>query len=165
MVLMLGGCGGATESTADGEATDGGTTGAAAPTAEEDTASAPAAEADLTVALGEWVVEPDATSVQAGTLAVTADNQGGEPHELVIVRGDDPTALPTDEDGAVDETQIPEEDFIGEIEEFPNGEQRSGTFDLEPGTYVLFCNITETLDDGEVESHFANGMNTTLAVE
>ncbi len=71
----------------------------------------------------------------------------------------------TDDDGGVDESQIPEEDLIGEIEEFPSGEQRTATFELDAGTYVLFCNITETEADGTIESHFAKGMATTFTVE
>ena len=145
---FLAGCGGAAETSADGS-TEVGSTGAA----------------DVTVVLGEWIVEPTPASGTAGDLTITADNQGGEAHEVVIVRADDPADLPTDDDGAVDEAQVAEDDFIGEIEEFPNGEQRTGTFTLDAGTYVLFCNITETTDDGEVESHFAEGMSTTFEVE
>ena len=101
----------------------------------------------------------------AHELTFTADNQGGEDHEMVVVRADDPADLPTDADGAVDEEQIAEDDFIGEIEEFPSSEQETATFEMDAGTYVLFCNITETEDDGEVESHFAEGMVTTFTAE
>lgn len=164
MVLTLAGCGGSAESEGEvSEAAAAPSEAAAAEPSEEPSSTAVAG--DVTVVLGEWIVEPTPTSVEADGVAFVADNQGGEEHELVVVRADDPTDLPTDADGAVDEAQIPEEDFIGEIEEFPNGEQRTATFDLEPGTYVLFCNITETEDDGEVESHFVEGMATTLTVE
>jgi hypothetical protein len=116
------------------------------------------------VTLGEWVVDPEPVSIAAGSVSFLADNGGGETHELVIVRAADPSELPTDDDGAVDEAQIAEEDFVGEIEELESGAQREDTFDLEAGTYVLFCNITET-EDGEVESHFAEGMSSTFTVE
>lgn len=175
LTLTLAGCGGAAES--------GGAAGASTPAAPSETvaepstaadqlseapteeASVPAATPDVSVVLGEWIVEPTPTSADAGELTFTADNQGGEEHEVVIVRAADPSDLPTDADGTVDEAQIPESDFIGEIEEFPSGEQRTATFAMDAGTYVLFCNITETEDDGEVESHFAEGMATTFAVE
>jgi hypothetical protein len=172
VLLMLGGCGGADESGGT-EASDAGAA-ASEPVAEpsetaeepsEVDTGAPSAAADVTVVLGEWIVEPTPTSADAGELTITADNGGGEDHEMVVVRADDPADLPTDADGAVDEAQIPDADFIGEIEEFPAGEQRTAAFDMDAGTYVLFCNITETLDDGEVESHFAEGMSTTFAVE
>lgn len=117
------------------------------------------------VTLGEFVVEPDPTTVDAGEVEIVGDNQGGEPHEIVLVRAADAGALPVDEDGAVVEDELPEDAFIGEIEDIDAGSSQSATFDLEAGAYVLFCNITEESDSGEVESHFANGMQATLAVE
>ena len=82
----------------------------------------------LTVVLSEWIVQPDQASVAAGDVDIVADNVGGETHELVIVRGDDPTTLPTDENGTVIEAELDERDFIGEIEEFPAQQQREQTF-------------------------------------
>lgn len=38
------------------------------------------------------------------------------------------------------------------------------TLDLEPGTYVLLCNLVEE-ETGEVESHLAEGMHATFTVE
>lgn len=169
--VLLVGCGGAAESTSsdtdDSADSDVAVSPEPAPAASPDAASAMSSEsdADVTVVLGEWIVEPTPTSGTAGSVAITADNQGGEAHEMVVVRADDPADLPTDDDGAVDESQIPDDDLLGEIEEFPEGEQRSATFDMDAGTYVLFCNITETEDDGEVESHFAEGMATTFVVQ
>lgn len=174
-VLTLAGCGGAEES-GGAEASDEGAapseplaepSEAAEEPSEAGAAESPDAEvaSDVTVVLGEWIVEPTPTSAAAGELTFTADNQGGLEHEVVVVRADDPADLPTDDDGAVDEAQIPEDDFIGEIEEFPSGEQRTGTFEMPAGAYVLFCNITETEDEGEVVSHFAEGMATTFTVE
>lgn len=121
-------------------------------------------EADVTVLLSEFIVEPDPAETAAGEVTILADNQGGETHELVIARGDDPAALPTDENGAVDEAALPAGALIGEIEEFPAQEQRTATFTLDAGSYVLFCNITETEDDGTVESHFVEGMRAVLTV-
>lgn len=40
-----------------------------------------------------------------------------------------------------------------------------GTFDLDEGTYVLFCNILEEEDDGTFESAFQEGMSTTFTVD
>ena len=84
-------------------------------------------------------------------------------HEFVIIRTDlDITALPTDEDGAVDEDGDGIE-VVDEIEEIPVGDSRSVTADLSAGSYALICNVTET-EDGEVESHYANGMRTSFTV-
>jgi uncharacterized cupredoxin-like copper-binding protein len=120
---------------------------------------------DVDVALSEWVVQPDPASVDAGDLTFTADNQGSEAHEMVIVRADSVAALPTDADGAVDETLIPEADFIGEVEELEPGTTGTLSENLAAGTYVIFCNITEEEDDGSIESHFAEGMHAVFTVD
>lgn len=133
--------------------------GAAAPSA----AGSAMPEGTVHVVLSEWIVEPDPGTAPAGDVTFLADDQGGDEHELVMVRADDPADLPTDADGTVDEDQIAEDDFIGEIEELEPGTQDEATFTVEPGTYVLFCNITED-EDGEVVSHFAEGMHTTFTV-
>ena len=135
---------------------------ASAPAASEASSAVP--EGTVHVLLSEWIVEPSPTTAAAGAVTFQADDQGGEEHEMVIVRADDPAALPTDADGAVDEDQIPEDDFIDEVEELEPGTQDEVTVTLDPGSYVLFCNITDTEDDGTVESHFANGMSTTFTV-
>jgi hypothetical protein len=116
------------------------------------------------VTLDEWTVEPGTSTIAAGTVVFEAINAGDEPHELVIVRGDDPADLPLSE-GKVDEEQLPEGAFIGEIEAFPAGERCAASFELEPGRYVLFCNITEQEEHGGHESHFEEGMVTTIEVE
>ncbi len=117
------------------------------------------------VTLGEFVVEPDPTSDESGEIEFVADNQGGETHELVLVQAADAAALPVDADGAVVEDELPEGAFIGEIEDVESGSSKSATFDLEAGDYVLFCNITEEEDSGEIESHFAEGMHAPFTVE
>lgn len=166
--LFQAGCGGDAEEEATGEPPDTAATEVteATETTEETeaTETETAAGAEVTVLLSEYIVEPDPTSASAGDITFVADNQGGETHELVIVRGDDPSALPTDDDGAVDEDQIPEDDFIGEVEDVASGEQQETVLALESGSYVLFCNIVEE-EDGEVESHFAEGMYNTFTVE
>ncbi|MDG2112525.1 MAG: hypothetical protein P8N02_07935 [Actinomycetota bacterium] len=64
----------------------------------------------------------------------------------------------------VDEAAFPEGAFIGEIEEFAAGASCDGTFALEAGNYVFFCNITETEPDGTLESHFEEGMFTVVTL-
>jgi hypothetical protein len=117
------------------------------------------------VTLGEFVVEPDPTSDEAGEIEFVADNQGGETHELVLVQAADAAALPVDADGAVVEDELPEGAFIGEIEDIESRSSKSATFDLEAGDYVLFCNVTEEEESGEIESHFAEGMHAPFTVE
>jgi hypothetical protein len=118
----------------------------------------------IDVTLSEWLVNAEPASAETGDVTFVADNAGGEAHELVIVKGDDPAALPVDDTGKVVEDELPEGAFIGEIEEFEAGSTEEATFALEPGSYILFCNIAEEESDGSFESHFQEGMVTTFDV-
>jgi uncharacterized cupredoxin-like copper-binding protein len=118
---------------------------------------------EVDVSLFEWSVEPTPTSVDAGEVTFTASNDGGEAHEMVVVKGIAPEDLPLNEDGSVNEDALPEDAFVGEVEEIEPGDSGSASFDLEAGEYTIFCNIVETEDD-ETESHFANGMVSTITV-
>ena len=122
-----------------------------------------AGDGGITVLLSEWAVEAP-ESAPAGPVEISAVNEGGEIHELVVVRADSADDFEVDETGKVDEEQFAEGDFVGEISEFEAGTSATGTFDLDAGTYVLFCNIVEEEDSGEFESHFGNGMVTTIEV-
>jgi hypothetical protein len=122
----------------------------------------PEGAVQVDVTLTEFQVTPDTSSVPAGQVYFLADNRGAETHELVVVRSDlQPDALPV-VDGAVPEDDV---DFIGEIEGFAAGSQASGVFDLEAGSYVLFCNLVETEESGEIESHYEEGMHAAFTVE
>ena len=91
----------------------------------------------VNVVLSEWIVEPDPTTAAAGSVEFLASNEGGETHELVIVKGDDADALPIDDTGKIQEDDLEEGTFIGEIEEFEAGTEaerdlRSGRGQLPP---------------------------------
>jgi uncharacterized cupredoxin-like copper-binding protein len=117
-----------------------------------------AAGSVVNVTLQEWAVVPDTLSVPAGSVTFNAENVGPmDPHELVIVRTDIPASdLPTREDGAFDE-EADGVEVVDEIEEFDVGTTESLTLDLEPGHYVLLCNLVEE-EDGELEAHYQMGM-------
>jgi hypothetical protein len=73
--------------------------------------------------------------------------------------------LPLAPDDTVDIPALEDDgSFVGEIEAFPSGTECSGVFDLEPGRYVLFCNLVHE-EEGGVENHFQEGMATELVVE
>jgi hypothetical protein len=118
---------------------------------------------ELAVVLDEFSVVPASATAAPGAVRFVADNQGEEPHELVVVRAASAADL-TVEDGQVVEDALAEGDFLGEIEAFPAGETCEGTFELTAGSYVLFCNLVEE-EDGALESHFEEGMQTTLLVQ
>ena len=114
--------------------------------------------------LTEFAIEADPDSVSAGDITFKAANEGEEEHELVIMRTDlAPDALPTKDDGSVDEEGAGVE-LIDEIEEFAGGGSEEITVNLAAGKYVLFCNLVEE-EDGEPDSHYAEGMHTGFTVE
>jgi len=117
----------------------------------------------VAVRLDEWVIVPNPRSVPAGRVGFVVENVGKEPHELVIIKGVAPGALPTDRHGALDESRLPAGALVGEIEAFPAGETCDGVFALTPGEYTLVCNLTEK-EDKKVESHLGEGMVTTFTV-
>ncbi len=116
------------------------------------------------VKLFEFQMKPKPKSVAAGKITFVAKNIGTEQHEMVIVKADDTASLPVDANGAVDEDQIDEANLPGEIPEFDKGKTKKKSFNLEPGTYILFCNITDEEQSGPL-SHFAEGMYTTFVVK
>jgi hypothetical protein len=119
---------------------------------------------DVMVTLTEWKVTPSVAQVGAGIVSFLAENAGRENHELVIVKGDSPEALPKDANGAMDEEQLPEGALIGEIEPFAAGQLCRANFALPAGSYLLLCNIAEEEADGTTESHFAEGMHSPFTV-
>jgi uncharacterized cupredoxin-like copper-binding protein len=116
----------------------------------------------VNVTLQEFSVGTDPTTIDAGQVVFEATNEGpNDEHEFVVFRTDlGPTELPTDENGAVNETGEGIE-LIGEIEAIPVGETKNVTLDLEAGNYVFVCNIW---DEAEQESHYQEGMRTTFTV-
>ena len=115
------------------------------------------------VTLQEFAVAADPPTAEAGEVTFEATNEGPDDvHEIVVLRTDlGPTELPTDENGAVDETGEGIE-LIGEIEDIPVGETQSVTLDLEAGNYVLICNIWH---EEEQEAHYQEGMRMSFTVE
>jgi uncharacterized cupredoxin-like copper-binding protein len=108
------------------------------------------------VTLQEWSVNPSVTSAPAGDVTFAVTNDGPEDvHEFVVLATDlSPDALPTDEHGAVTEEGEGME-VVDEIEDIPVGETQELTVTLEPGNYVLLCNI---YSEDEDEAHYQMGM-------
>lgn len=114
----------------------------------------------VSVTLDEWRVDAAPASVPAGTVTFEVRNEGGEPHELVVVRAGSMSEL-TVVEGRVDEDALAPGAFVGEFEAFGAGQTCGGTFELSAGGYVLSCNLAEA-EDGAVESHVEEGMATTF---
>ncbi len=122
----------------------------------------PVAATSVAVTLLEWAVVTDVPEAPAGPVTFTVSNGGPEDvHEFVVIRTDLPFIdLPTDDTGSVDET-AEGITVMGEIEDIPVGGSEDLTLDLEPGAYVLICNI---YDPDEAEAHYQMGMRLPFTV-
>ncbi len=152
------GAGGTGTGGGSGSGTGSGTHAACQPVGDPRTA-----QSQVEVALDEWSISPAPVQVAAGRVAFLARNAGQEPHELVIVRAQTAEDLPVTPNGAVDENRLPDGALIGEISPFPPGQNCTGVFTLQPGSYVLLCDIV-TNRNGRPEAHFAMGMSAPFTV-
>lgn len=125
------------------------------------TAASPATTA-VEVKLQEWAVGTDVTTAPAGMVTFSVTNEGPDDvHEFVVIKTDlSLVDLPTDETGAVDEAGGGME-VKGEIEDVAVGASEELALTLEPGAYVLICNI---YDETEKEAHYQEGMRTAFTV-
>jgi uncharacterized cupredoxin-like copper-binding protein len=124
--------------------------------------AAPSKPPKQPLTLTEYQITPALQFIAKGKSNFVAKNAGTVKHEVVVVRGTDPSTLPTKPDGSVDEDQIPKRDKVGETGNVKVGKTKSKTLKLRAGSYILFCNILDTQPDGSQVSHFAKGMYTTI---
>lgn len=154
-VVPIAGCGdddNTTSTTEAGEAQEETETGAA-------TTEGGGEGATLEIKMGDYFFDPENAVAQAGATTIDAPNEGKVEHELVVFESDlDPAKLPTDSAGEVDEEKLEQEgaEEAGEIEDVEPGASKSGEFDLQPGKYVMFCNLP---------GHYERGMYGTITVE
>lgn len=137
-----------------------------------------------TFVLSEFTVVPPTNALRPGRVTITANNVGGEVHELVFVRADSVSALPMKPDGSVDEAKVAQADKVGEIEDVAAQSSKTTTLDLTAGTYIALCNIVDDMtsssssttdensgmdhgsdmEPGAGHVHFAEGMQVAFTV-
>ena len=137
------------------------------PVTDDGAAEDPADDADvgdaaaggaIDVSLVEWAIEAP-TEYVAGDVTFTATNNGGFPHELVVIQGESYESLPLEEGGAVLEDELPTGALIGRTARFGGGASESLTVTLAPGNYVLVCNL-----GGGATSHAGQGQRLDITV-
>lgn len=112
-------------------------------------ASSPAAGTQVSVEVGEnsdssYYMKVDPATVPAGPVTFSMKNTGTKEHEMVVLKTDTPAdQLTIGSDGKVSEA-----DSVGEISETAAGADGTVTLDLEPGSYVLVCNIKDHYEKG-----------------
>jgi uncharacterized cupredoxin-like copper-binding protein len=122
-------------------------------------------ETTVDVTVQEFAVIPASTSAPAGDVTFDVTNEGpDDTHEFVVFKTDlAPDALPTAEDGSVDEEGEGVE-LIDEIEDIAVGDTPTLTVSLDAGSYVFICNIVEE-EGGETIAHYQQGMRVAFTVE
>jgi plastocyanin len=109
------------------------------------------------IELNEYSFDPSEVEVGAGIVTFAATNAGAENHELAFLPGGG--EIPLTDDGAPDEDALSDAGAF-ELEAFGPGQTCNATYELEAGTYTLFC-IVEAADG---ETHAAKGMLGELTV-
>lgn len=112
------------------------------------------------VDLARFMIITDTTVYKAGTINFEVTNTSDMPHEFGIARGDSYEQLPQLPNGSIDEDALGD-DYLGKtaIVDQVLSPVREISFDLEPGSYVLFCNLVV----GPV-SHAARGQVLSVTV-
>lgn len=141
------------------------TPAASAPASSPATSSAVASGGGTAIAATEkeWQINLSSTTIKAGAITFTIANNGDKEHEFVVRKTDlKSDALPKNADGEVSE-DAPELTEVGdpsEVAEIKSGStDRTLTVSLQPGHYVIFCNL-------HVEDllHYQKGMHVDFTV-
>jgi uncharacterized cupredoxin-like copper-binding protein len=108
----------------------------------------------VAVTLAEYEIRPAVTTLSAGEVTFAIENVGATVHEMVVVRTDVAIADMSVEGGVTNE-EAQGMTPIGEVEDVESGESTDLVLTLEPGRYVLLCNLPR---------HFEQGMVTEIEV-
>ena len=112
----------------------------------------------------EYSVTPSRSEVPAGLITFNVTNRGDEHHEFMVVKTNlAPNALPVEADGS-DQEDGPSTDMMDEIEMIMPDESEQLAMILDPGHYVLLCNMV-MVEGTTVEAHYALWMRTAFTVE
>ena len=130
------------------------------PSPDDSTADAVVNADPVLVDLDDFKITTATTTYKAGILNFEVTNGDDIPHEFGIARGAGYEELPKLADGSIDETALGD-DFLGKtaVVDAVLSPVREISYTLEPGAYVLFCNLVV----GPV-SHAARGQVLSVTV-
>ncbi|WP_051062304.1 hypothetical protein [Ilumatobacter nonamiensis] len=146
------------DSTAETAETDADTGDSTATTEDTSTDGGAEAAGAVDVSMVEWAIDAP-TEYTAGDVTFTATNDGNFPHEFVVIQGDGYESLPLAEGGAVIEDDLPPDTLIERTDRLSGGSTADLTVTLEPGNYVLLCNL-----GGGSNSHAGQGQTLDITV-
>jgi uncharacterized cupredoxin-like copper-binding protein len=131
---------------------DGGSTGGGSPAT---TTEAPSGAGVVNATEKDFAIALDPSTTGSGQVNFEITNDGPSTHEFVVFKTDlAPDALPLNDDGDVDEEGKGVE-HIDEVEDIAAGSTQSLDVSLDPGSYVVICNLP---------GHYKLGMHTPLTV-
>jgi len=121
------------------------------------------ASGPISATLKEWEIKLSSTTPSAGKITFNITNNGDKEHEFVVRKTDKAAdGLPLNTDGEVSEdapelTEVGDPSELAEIK--PGSKDGTLTVTLQPGHYVIFCNL-------HVEElvHYQKGMHVDLTV-
>jgi uncharacterized cupredoxin-like copper-binding protein len=111
-----------------------------------------AAAGHVTASEKEFVISLAATTAAAGSTTFDVTNEGTVDHEFIVVKTDLPADRLPLTNGDVAEDQV---SVAGKLEDVPVGTTQSLVVALQPGHYVIFCNVS---------GHYSAGMHQDLTV-
>ncbi len=115
-----------------------------------------AVDADILAEVKEWAISLSGTSAPAGEVTFGLTNVGNIPHKFIVLRselsGEELLSQIDPASSRLDEAAL---DVIGEQAEFSPGKTKTLTLSLEPGRYVVLCNVA---------GHFGSGMHADLEI-
>ena len=93
----------------------------------------------------DFAITLDTTSVASGNVTFNISNEGPSAHEFVVIQSDlAPDALPV-KDGEVEEDKV---EGVGEQEDIAPSTTTTLSLDLDPGSYVVICNLPGHYEQG-----------------
>lgn len=132
-------------------------------------APAHAAGGNISVNLNEWKIVSSNDSIPAGDVTLNIKNSGKEVHEILVLKlksNTPPGKLPTDADGALDESNFEKVGVkIDEVEDIQPNSAKTLKVSLAPGRYAIVCNRVDKETDGSTEAHYMKGMSIALNVQ
>ena len=113
----------------------------------------PSGPASIAATEKEFSISLDSNKISSGDVSFTVSNSGTIVHEFVVVKTDKPADQLPQASGEVDEDQLT---AVDEVEDIEPGASPNLDVHLDPGHYVVLCNIP---------GHYAAGMHADLTVQ
>ena len=110
----------------------------------------------IDVSMRDFKLKVSRSAVPAGKVVIRVHNRGPSTHEINVDRTDLPSgALPLKADGLTVAEDTPALHRVDSIEQLDLGDSGDLSLRLEPGHYVLYCNL---------EGHYLGGMHVSFDV-